>query len=111
MLDTNICIEIIRGRNRTVLDRLVQCKHDDLGISCITLAELECGVHYSNNPEKNSLALAKFCSPLLLIPFDPHAAFVYGKIRTTLQQQGTPIGPLDMLISAHAVSRNLVFGD
>ncbi len=59
-------------------------------------------------PEKNHVALQKFLSPLELYDFNPHSAVIYGNIRSFLEAKGTPIGPLDMLIAAHALSLNLV---
>ena len=71
-------------------------------ISTITLAELEHGVENSLHQRKNRKALDEFVAILEILPFDDKAARIYGKIRTALQKQ--PIGPLDMLIAAHALS-------
>ena len=77
-------------------------------ISSITLAELEYGVKYSANPEKNAVALMKFLSVIEILPFDSNAAIEYGDICADLRKKGTPIGNMDMLISAHARSENLI---
>lgn len=61
----------------------------------------------SSRPEKNSEALDRFLTPLAILDFDYPAAIEYGKIRATLEKNGTPIGPLDTLIAAHALSLNL----
>jgi len=87
-----------------VFTKLREFSPSDIGISTITLSELEFGVEKSSNPEKNKIALMEFLAPLEILPFDDYAAQEYGKIRTYLQQRGTPIGPLDTLIAAHAKS-------
>ena len=107
MLDTNICIELIRRRSPRILFRLQQCSPGDAGISSITLAELEFGVHKSQMPDRNKLALAEFAAPLEILPFDDLAAASYGELRARLERQGQPIGSMDMLIAAHALSRGL----
>jgi tRNA(fMet)-specific endonuclease VapC len=76
----------------------------DIGISTITLSELRYGVAKSTYHEKNTKALDEFTIPLEVVPFDESAAHVYGEIRATLEKSGTPIGAMDMLIAAHAVS-------
>ena len=107
MLDTNICVELIRRRSPRILLRLQQCSPGDVGMSSITLAELEFGVHKSRMPDRNKLALAEFAAPLEILPFDDLAAASYGALRARLERQGQPIGSMDMLIAAHALSRGL----
>lgn len=107
MLDTNICIDLIRRRPARLLLRLQQCSPGDVGMSSITLAELEFGVHMSRTPDQNKLALAEFAAALEILPFDDLAAASYGELRALLERQGQPIGSMDMLIAAHALSRGL----
>ncbi len=71
-----------------------------IGISSITLAELQYGIKKSQVPEKNQMALNQFLLPLEILDFDMNASMEYGKIRTVLERAGTPIGPLDTLIAA-----------
>lgn len=104
MLDTNICIYIIKQRPETVLERFASHPVGDIGISAITLAELEYGASKSGNPTRNREALEQFASPLEVAAFDQPATVTYGKIRTVLEKKGRPIGPMDMLIAAHALS-------
>ena len=104
MLDTNICIYIIKRRPQSVLDRFSTFPVGDIGISTITLAELEYGAAKSAQPRKNREALEEFVSPLDLAPFDRDAAEAYGRIRAALERKGLPIGAMDMLIAAHALS-------
>ncbi len=108
MLDTNICIYIIKQKPQNVIKRFRQAKVSEIGVSSITLSELEYGVMKSTNPEQNKLALTQFIAPIEIMSYDDAAAQHYGKIRADLERQGTPIGSLDMLIAAHALSLNSV---
>ena len=102
MLDTNICIYIMKNRPAEVLERFKKELNNGICISSITLAELEYGMKNSANPAKNEQSLLKFLLPLSILPFGSSAASEYGEIRTYLQKRGTLIGPLDMLIAGHA---------
>lgn len=75
-----------------------------IGTSSITVAELDYGVSKSRHATKNRAALAQFLSPLEVASFDRDAAAVYGRLRATIEQKGTPIGSMDLLIAAHALS-------
>ena len=108
MLDTNICIYTIKRKPEKVLLRFQEELSGGMCISTITLAELEYGIRRSANPAKNERALIRFLAPLSVLPFDPAASAEYGEIRAYLQRQGTPIGPLDMLIAGHARSEGAV---
>lgn len=107
MLDTNMCI-YAQKNNPNVIAKIKQNFQQGLAISSITLAELEYGVQASANIEKNTVSLMKFLSIVDVIPFDSGAAVEYGKICADLRKKGTPIGTMDMLISAHAKSENLI---
>ena len=108
MLDTNICIFIIKQKPENVLKRFLQLEVGDICISSITYAELVHGVEKSQAREKTRLALTIFLSEIQIMPFDDLAAQVYGKVKTDLQKKGTMIGPFDTLIAAHAKSLDLV---
>ncbi len=108
MLDTNICIYAIKNKPETVLRRMKKEMDSGLCISSVTLAELEYGVRHSLQPAKNEQALLRFLLILTVLPFDAAAASEYGRIREDLQKKGTPIGPLDMLIAAHARAEDLI---
>lgn len=108
MLDTNICIYAMKNKPEHVLQRLKKELNSGVCISSITLAELEYGMKHSSNPAKNERALLRFLTPLSVLPFGSAAASEYGEIRTCLQSRGTPIGPLDMLIAAHARAENMI---
>lgn len=104
LLDTNICIYIIKQQPASVLKHFLEYQIGDIGISSITLSELRYGVAKSQHQDKNSKALDQFITPLEVVPFDDAAALAYGSIRATLEKAGTPIGAMDMLIAAHAVA-------
>lgn len=107
LLDTNICIFIIKRRPVAVLERFREYEIGDLGISSITLSELRYGVVKSEHREENARALDEFTTPLEIIPFDENAALAYGEIRATLERAGTVIGSMDMLIAAQAVALSI----
>jgi len=104
MLDTNVCIDIIKERPRSVLDRFKDHTVGDIGMSVVTLAELEYGVSASSRPAKNREALDQFVLPLEVAPFDRDATAAYGRLRAALEKKGRMIGSMDLLIAAHAVS-------
>lgn len=108
MLDTNICIYAMKNKPERVLNRLKEELDSGICISSITLAELEYGMKHSSDPARNEQALLRFLVPLSILPFGASAASEYGEIRAYLQRQGTPIGPLDMLIAGHAKAENLI---
>ena len=108
MLDTNICIYIIKQKPKNIIERFRQAQVSEIGVSSITLSELEYGVMKSAKPEQNKLALAQFIAPIEISAYDDVAAQHYGVIRAHLERQGKPIGSLDMLIAAHALSQNSV---
>jgi len=103
-LDTNICVFVIRRKAAAVLARFEQYGIDELGISAVTLAELRYGADKSHRPEQNHAALDAFLVPLAVVDFDSHAAARYGSLRAELERRGTPIGPLDTMIAACALS-------
>lgn len=107
LLNTNICIYMIKNKPPEVRKRFEQFVPGDIGISAITVAELQYGVTKSAAKEKNALALEGFLLPLEIMAFDQDSALVYGKIRTYLERQGTPIGGMDMLIAAQAIAQGL----
>ena len=104
MLDTNICIYVIKHKPETVFQKLQNTNPEDVCISSVTYAELVHGVEKSAAVEKNRLALSMLLANMEILDFDVDAADCYGKIRAALEKKGTPIGPLDMMIAAHAQS-------
>ena len=108
MLDTNVLINCIRRRSDKLLKRLSDMDPSDVCISSLTYAELVHGVEKSKEVERNRFALALMLANFEILDFDVNAANDYGKIRADLESKGGPIGPFDMLIAAHALSRDCV---
>ena len=104
MLDTNICIYIIKKRPMSVLRRFEKVRSSQICISVVSFAELRYGVENSSSKKLNQSILDAFCSQLTILPWDEGAAKKYGKIRTHLERQGTLIGNMDLLIASHALS-------
>jgi len=108
MLDTDSCIALIKRKPVGILRKITSLGPGDVGISMITLAELRYGVAKSAQRERNSQALDEFLLPLEIADFDETAADAYGEVRASLENAGTPIGPLDTQIGAHALSLGAV---
>ena len=108
LLDTNICIYIIKKKPVDVLKTLKTKLKKDNYVSSITIAELEYGVAKSQFPEKNKIALIEFLSIFNILPFDDTDAAEFGMIKTDLEKKGKIIGPMDLLISAQAKSKKLI---
>lgn len=107
LLDTNICIYLIKKRPPGVLKRFREHLPQDVGISTITLFELQYGVEKSQYRQRSEDALAKFLIPLNLIDLDRSAAEEAAVIRAQLEKKGLSIGPYDLLIAGLARSRDL----
>ena len=103
MLDTNICVYVINTRPPGVLQQFLAHEDQGLGVSAVTVAELWFGVRKSGSRRNLSL-LEQFLAPLEIAEFGAVAAQAYGEVRNTLEKKGTPIGPLDTQIAAHALS-------
>lgn len=107
LLDTNICIYLIKRSSAKMFARFHKLRVGDVSISAITFCELQFGVANSAHPEKNQLALMEFLAPLEVLDFPAAAGVVYGEVRAKLQRKGTPIGNFDLLIGAHALQAGL----
>ena len=106
LLDTNICIYVIKARPPSMLE-IFNRHAGHIAISAITLSELLHGVEKSAAPERNLAAVENFCSRLDVLPYGPKASLHYGQIRAALERRGTPIGVNDLHIAAHARSEGL----
>ena len=102
LLDTDTCIYVINERPAPVIAQFRKHPVGDIGVSSITAAELAFGVTKSGSV-RNREALAAFLLPLDVAPFDAQAALAYGQVRADLERRGSTIGPLDLLIAAHAL--------
>ena len=103
LLDTNICIYIINAKPPAVLERFKNYRLGEIGVCSVVAAELAFGVAKSGSA-RNRQALEMFLDPLTILPFDERAAWAYGDLRAELERRGTPIGSLDTMIAAHALS-------
>jgi tRNA(fMet)-specific endonuclease VapC len=108
LLDTNICIYLINQKPPSVMNKFNEYAVGEIGISSITVGELWYGVAKSQHRRTNAQALQQFLLPLVVTTFDEGAAEVYGEIRAALEKEGRPIGAMDMLIAAHALSAGVV---
>lgn len=106
MVDTDTCIAIIKG-HAGAIKKLRGKSIGQVGISAITLSELNFGAAKSSRPEQASAALAEFTLALEVAAFDAELAPVYGSVRALLAKRGTPIGPLDTLIGSHAMALDI----
>jgi tRNA(fMet)-specific endonuclease VapC len=104
MLDTDICIYIIKQKPEKVLKRLETIPPDGLAISVITFAELMNGAKESRHVDANVARLDALAELLVIPSFDCKAAVAYGDIRSDLEKRGEIIGANDLLIAAHAMS-------
>ena len=107
LLDTNTCIYIINKKPPSAVNRIRSKHPDEVSISTITIAELEYGVHRSKHADQNRIALLEFLVPFVILDFDQSAAAVYGSVRASLERKGSPIGPMDLLLAAQALSQQL----
>ena len=108
LLDTNTCIYIIKKKPPSAVERIRSKQPEDIAVSTVTIAELEYGVYRSQRVDQNRIALLEFLVPLTILDFDQAAAAVYGSIRSSIEARGTPIGPMDLLIAAQAMSHGLI---
>jgi len=108
LIDTNICIYIMNERPYEVIQKFKTTEIGQIGISSITVSELNYGVSKSKYQKQNSKRLEEFLAPFEILPYDENASRFYGKIRAQLESDGNIIGPLDMLIAAHALSKDIV---
>ncbi len=108
LLDTNICIYLIKKKPEKVIKKFLNQKPGDITVSVITLSELNYGVYKSSKQAENAIALKQFTQPLVILPFKEEDSQLYGRIRTDLESKGTPIGAMDLLIASQAISNNLI---
>jgi tRNA(fMet)-specific endonuclease VapC len=106
MLDTNMCIYLMKKQPEEVAQRFAQCYVGDVVMSSITYAELVYGVAVSANPEQEKNNLASLVEDIQVVPFDSAAGVAYGPIRLATRE--TKKDALDKLIAAHALSLNAI---
>ncbi len=108
LIDTDICIYIMNERPSDVIDKFKPFSVGDIGISTITVSELQYGVEKSMRQKQNQLRLDEFLAPFAILSYNEPAARIYGYVRFQLEKLGQSIGHLDLLIAAHALSQNLI---
>lgn len=108
LLDTNICIYLIKRRPSEVLERFRKHSPQDVAISTVTLFELQSGIEKSQYRQRAEDALTKFLLPLNVIDLDASAAMEAAGIRAQLEKMGTPIGPYDLLIAGLVKSQEMI---
>ena len=107
LLDTNACVDYLTGRYPNVVSRIQGSLPEDLCVSSVVVAELRYGADHSARRRANHARIDVLIAEIEPLPFDAEAAAFYGRVRSRLEVSGTPIGPNDMLIAAHALSRGL----
>lgn len=108
LIDTNICIYIMNERPPSVIQRFKKADIGTIAISSVTISELYYGVCKSRKSTENEKRLEEFLIPFDILAYDEQASRYYGQIRSMLEEQGLTLGPLDMLIAAHALSQNRI---
>lgn len=108
LLDTNVWVDYLNRRYPSVIEAIQNAGPDDLPLSSVVLSELRYGADKSQHSARNHARLDVLAAELPLLPFDHEAAVAFGRLRSVLESQGSPIGPYDMLIAAQALSRDLV---
>ena len=108
LLDTNVCVDYLNGRYPAVVARVQSSAPDDLCLSSVVVGELRYGADRSSRPKTNHSRIDSLVAEIECLDFDLRAATLYGRVRSGLEKVGRPIGPNDMLIAAHALSRRLV---
>lgn len=106
LLDTDTCIYALK-QNERVIRHLLAAAREDVFISVVTEAELRTGAAKSSSPARTLRLVEHFLRPLTIVEFTSGDAVVYAALRAKLERSGTPIGPLDTLIAAQAVAREL----
>jgi tRNA(fMet)-specific endonuclease VapC len=105
--DTNVCIAYLRKKNANVIQKFQDTDPAEIAICDIVCGELWYGAYRSGYFAANQTLLLTFLAPFAALPFDSHAAEVYGRIRRELEVAGTPIGPYDLQIAAIALANSL----
>ncbi|RTZ65351.1 MAG: VapC toxin family PIN domain ribonuclease [Aquificaceae bacterium] len=107
LLDTNICIYIIKRKPREVIERFLALEVGDIAISSVSTSELYYGASKSQRVVENTNALNEFLMPIEVLSYNEASSVIYGEIRARLERKGQVIGAMDMMIAAHALSLNI----
>jgi tRNA(fMet)-specific endonuclease VapC len=104
VLDTNVCIYVLKGRAPRAAARILETPLDRLAVTAITAAELRYGAERSARRDENLALVEAFLSPFNVVPFDDRAAQAFAPLKAALLAQGKPIGPMDLLIASIALA-------
>ena len=104
LLDTNTASYIIKGNFPRARERLLKVPMSEVGISVVTEAELRFGVARLPQARKLGIAVAEFLLRVEALPWDSAAAQSYARLRATLEEEGMPVGNLDLMIAAQALA-------
>jgi tRNA(fMet)-specific endonuclease VapC len=107
LLDTNTCIGVLTNRAPALVERWKKTRPSQVRLCSVVKAELLYGAEKSTHPDRVKQKLTVFFSGFKSMPFDDQAAGAYGALRASLEREGKPIGPNDMLIAAIALSSGL----
>lgn len=107
-LDTNTCIDALRGTRPALASRFAALTPEDIRVPAMVRAELVYGALRSSDPARSKRAVQRLLAPYVLVSFDAEAADHYADIRARLDAEGTPIGPNDLVIAATARAHGLV---
>lgn len=107
LLDTNVCIAFLNGKDQSVRDQLLKRDPGEVYLCTVVKAELLYGARNSTYVDANLNRLGKFFEPFVSIPFDDEAASLYGIVRAHLRREGRPIGSNDLMIAATALATDL----
>ncbi len=107
LLDTNACVDYLTGRYPRVVARIQGSSPEDLCVTSVVVAELRYGADHSARRRTNHARIDVLLDEIERLDFDLQAAAAYGRVRARLEAVGAPMGPNDMLIAAHALSRGL----
>ena len=104
LLDTNTCIDFLRGRSAAIRDRIRSRTPGSIGVSVVTAAELRHGAERSARPAHNHTVVDAFLGDLDVLALDEPVARHYGRLRASLERQGHSIAANDLFIAAHALT-------
>ncbi len=107
LLDTNTCVEYLRGKNPHILNRFIACPPTDIALCSVVVGELLYGAERSSQPVVEVVKVDTFVNRFLSLPFDDHSARVFGRVRADLATRGCQIGPYDTMIAAIALVHSL----
>jgi len=105
-LDSNICVYFLKGLYPSIMENIQKINPNNIKIPSIVKAELLYGAEKSQQKSKNLSNINRFLEPFEIIPFDDDCSIIYSRIRSSMEQKGTIIGPNDYIIAATVLAKN-----